>query len=513
MRKLGWELVATGTIVVCYLLANGAILLTRPAILRSTVTEIDSTLARDRSRLDHNLVQWRAQMLEDGRWVATLVGLTMDAQGRTHDTARLHELTIARFPTARVWIFDRRGVVQAQLEPEMPNERHAWLARASLSRDTALMAASEVRGNDLRIAVASPLRAPYGRGLTVVLDLSAATRLAQRLPNLAWAGHAGRTALTFPMARGYVGATWKGDRSDPQIGWPKSGWSLADSSLIVVSGALPDTAPRFELGIARAAARARAESRTAWLYAAAAIVALVLTLGVLLAGRIARGRHLRTAERALAESRLRAAEAETAATRAGLAAVQARLNPHFLSNALHSVAALIPRDPESAEEALDRLGDLFRYSLEQSEKRAVVLENEWRFVQDYLAIEQLRFGSRLAVEMALDPAATACAVPSFVLQPLVENAIRHGVGPRRLGGTLHVSARRTGPRLELYVTDDGVGAEPSAVLASSGTGIRTLRQRLALDPTFAGHVDIDTAPNAGFRVRVTIEVPNDAELD
>jgi hypothetical protein len=191
--------------------------------------------------------------------------------------------------------------------------------------------------------------------------------------------------VTFPWERGYVGATWTGSRTDPQIGWPATGWSLADSSLIVVSGALSDTTPRFELGITRAAARARAESRTAWLHAASAIVALMLTLGVVIVGRAARGRHLRAAERSSAESQLRAARAETAASQAGLAAIQARLNPHFLSNALHSVAALIATDPDAAEEALDRLGDLFRYSLEQSERRSVYLEDEWRFVQDYLA--------------------------------------------------------------------------------------------------------------------------------
>jgi LytS/YehU family sensor histidine kinase len=271
-----------------------------------------------------------------------------------------------------------------------------------------------------------------------------------------------------------------------------------------VSGELPDTTPRFELGIGRDWARSRAESRIAWFYAVTAIVALVAVLGVLLVGRIVRGRHLRATQRSLAESELRAAKAETAATRAGLAAVQARLHPHFLSNALHSVAALIPTDPGAAEDALDRLGDLFRYSLEQSARQSVVLEDEWHFVEDYLAIERMRLGPRLQVEMEIDPAATECEVPSFVLQPLVENAVRHGVGPRRMGGKVHVSARLIGRVLELAVVDDGVGADPSGVRSSSGTGIRTLCQRLSLDPAFAGHLEIDTAPNAGFRARVWV---------
>jgi signal transduction histidine kinase len=236
----------------------------------------------------------------------------------------------------------------------------------------------------------------------------------------------------------------------------------------------------------------------------AALVALALCLVVLLVGRAVRDRRLRAAEQSLAESRLRTAWAETAATRAELAAVQARLNPHFLSNALHSVSALVATDPEAAEESLDRLGDLFRYTLEQSERRVVRLEDEWQFVKDYLAIEQMRLGDRLAVEMTLDPAAAACAVPSFALQPLVENAIRHGIGPRRDGGTVRVSARRDDGRVELLVSDDGLGADPSVVDASGGTGLRTLRQRLALDDTLDGRVEVETAPGAGFRVRVSV---------
>jgi hypothetical protein len=156
MKKPGWELLAIGAILVGYLLANGAILLTRPAIQRSAIADVDSTLARDRLRFDRDLAQWREGMLEDGRWVATLVGLAVDSRGRTHDRARLEALTVARLPTARVRVFDRKGVVQTQLGPDAPNARHARLALASLRRDTTLLAAADVRGRDLRLAVASP---------------------------------------------------------------------------------------------------------------------------------------------------------------------------------------------------------------------------------------------------------------------------------------------------------------------------------------------------------------------
>jgi signal transduction histidine kinase len=510
-----WEFLALGAILAVYIAANAVILAERPAMQRAAETSVDSALAHDRSRLDQDLVQWRARMFDDGRWVATLAGVLLDAHPSSADRepsaaelTRLRELTRAQMPSARVWIINRRGRTTDSMPSDRPTARHARLARLSLERDTTVFAASELHGHDLRLAVASPVR---GRDdLAVVLDLSAAERLGQLMPNLTWEGHAGLAALTFPLDTGFVGTTWTGDSRDPKVDRLKIGWSLADPSLISVSGELPDTTPRFELGIPRAAAIAQAEARAAWLHAIAAIVAFPCCVAVLLAGRAARNTRLRTAEVSLAESQLRTAQAEIAAAHASLAAIQARLNPHFLANALHSVSALIATDPEAAEDALDRLGDLFRYSLEQSERPIVALESEWRFVLDYVAIEQMRLGRRLAVEMELDPATAGIEVPSFALQPLVENAIRHGIGPRRGGGIVRVSARRLGDRLELRVADDGVGVDPAAVAASPGTGLRTLQQRLALDAAFEGRVEIDTAPGAGFRVRVTLTIDRHA---
>jgi histidine kinase/histidine kinase/DNA gyrase B/HSP90-like ATPase len=368
-----------------------------------------------------------------------------------------------------------------------------------------VLGATGLRGSDLRIAVASPVRNASVRGLAVVLDLSAAAELRHRLPNMTWEGHYGRAAVTFPFGDAFVSAMWSGRPNDPEIEWPRQGWALTDSALIVVSGSLPGITPRFELGIPRSAASARVDARAAWLHASAAGAALVLCVIILLAGHLTRDRRLRAAESSLAESRLRTAQAETAATRAELASIQARLNPHFLSNALHSVSALVASDPLAAEEALDRIGDLFRYSLIRSEQHVVRLDDEWRFVQDYLAIEQMRLGSRLTVELALERAAGECDVPSFVLQPLVENAIRHGIGPRTAGGTVRVTGRRVNGRVLLEVCDDGAGARAEGVDASRGTGLRTLRQRLSLDDAFRGVVDVETAPDRGFRVRVTLD--------
>jgi hypothetical protein len=511
-RRPSRELVALAVVLVLYLAANARIVAARPAMMRTAVASVDSTLERDKASLDSELTHWRDDVLDQGRWVATLTGVLLEAGSgaraatlTTQDIARLQELTITRIPGARVWVLDEMGEVKASIGGDPPEARQKWLAREALTGDSSVLGATGLRGTDLRIAVASPVRNGAAHGLVIVLDLSAAAQLRHRLPNMTWEGHYGRAAVTFPFGDAFVSAMWSGRPNDPEIEWPRQGWALTDSALIVVSGALPGITPRFELGIPRSAASARVDSRAAWMHALAAGAALVLCVIILLVGHLTRDRRLRAAESSLAESRLRTAQAETAATRAELASIQARLNPHFLSNALHSVSALVASDPPAAEEALDRIGDLFRYSLIQSERHVVCLDDEWRFVQDYLAIEQMRLGSRLTVELSLERAAGECDVPSFVLQPLVENAIRHGIGPRTTGGTVRVTGRRVNGRVLLEVSDDGAGARAEGIDASAGTGLRTLRQRLSLDDAFRGVVDVETAPDRGFRVRVMLD--------
>ena len=510
--RMSREMLAIVAVLIVYVIANVLISAARPAMMRTAVASVDSALERDKSALDAELTHWRDEVIGEGRWVATLTNVLLDATPATRDAnltmqdvARLQELTVTRIPGARVWVIDQAGGVHATVGGDPPAAREQWLAHESLSGDSSVLGATGLRGADLRIAVASPVRNARAPHLAVVLDMSAAEQLRHRLPNMTWEGHYGRAAVTFPFNAQFVSATWSGKPNDPQIDWPRRGWALTDTALIVVSGALPGVTPRFELGIPRAAARALVHSRVAWMRAIAAGVALVLCVVILLAGHLARDRRLHAAEASLAESRLRTALAETAATRAEMAAIQARLNPHFLSNALHSVSALVASDPLAAEDALDRIGDLFRYSLVQSERHVVCLDDEWRFVQDYLAIEQMRLGARLTVELSLERAAAECDVPLFVLQPLVENAIRHGIGPRTAGGTVRVSARRDNGRVVLEVLDDGEGASPERVEASSGTGLRTLRQRLTLDDAFRGSVDVETALGRGFLVRVSLD--------
>lgn len=171
-----------------------------------------------------------------------------------------------------------------------------------------------------------------------------------------------------------------------------------------------------------------------------------------------------------------AAAARAAADAAQLAALQARLSPHFLFNALNTVASLIRTDPRGAERATEDLANVLRATLERAVERMGTVRDEVAYVRSYLELEQQRFGARLRVEWAIDPAVEDCPLPPLILQPLVENALHHGVAARLEGATIRVTAAESAGTLAISVDDDGPGF-PAA--HEEGTGLGNLRQRLA----------------------------------
>jgi two-component sensor histidine kinase len=180
------------------------------------------------------------------------------------------------------------------------------------------------------------------------------------------------------------------------------------------------------------------------------------------------------------EQSARAARAEVLRATAELAALRSQLNPHFILNTLHTLLGLVRREPALAEQAIERIGDLLRYGLRLHRDGVdeVTLREEWEFVRNYLELEALRLGDRLELRLAADEQAMDCLVPAFVLQPLVENAIRHAIAPRARGGRLEVEARRNGDTLRLLVSDDGPGLSAAALAGGRGLGLRLLRERL-----------------------------------
>ncbi len=228
--------------------------------------------------------------------------------------------------------------------------------------------------------------------------------------------------------------------------------------------------------------------------------------GFFIYGVLAAGSHaIRMASR-LREEEARASRAEALRMRAELAALRGQLNPHFLFNTLHTLTALVSREPDTAEHALERFGDMLRYVLDvkRAAREDVTLAEELRFVRDYLALEQLRLGDRLRVVERIDPEALDCVIPSLTLQPLVENAIKHAVAPRAQGGTIELGASLDGDALALYVGDDGPGAEKSKVDSAAGMGLRAVRQRLETRYGNDAAFSVTTAPREGFVVRASI---------
>lgn len=204
-----------------------------------------------------------------------------------------------------------------------------------------------------------------------------------------------------------------------------------------------------------------------------------------------------------------ARRAEALHARAELQLLRTQLNPHFVLNTLHALLGLVRRDPAMAEAAIERLGGLLQFGMSVDQRRTdkVAFREEWAFVTGYLELERLRLGERLRLELRADPAAMGVSVPPFAIQPLVENAIAHGVAPRAAGGRLEVAARCDNGRLRVEVRDDGPGASEAAILASPRLGLRLLRERLAA--LYPGQATLAFESPQGGGLRVRLELPDE----
>jgi two-component system, LytTR family, sensor kinase len=179
------------------------------------------------------------------------------------------------------------------------------------------------------------------------------------------------------------------------------------------------------------------------------------------------------------ERQLAAAQLETRLAEAQLHALQQQLHPHFLFNTLHTISALMHRDTDAADAMLERLSDLLRLTLDRISVQQVRLKDELDFIEKYLEIERARFRERLQVRVDVAPGILDALVPTLLLQPLVENAVRHGIAPKVGGGTVEIVARREGDRLRLVVRDNGFGLAADTLQAfNTGVGLSNTRSRL-----------------------------------
>ncbi|RME06822.1 MAG: sensor histidine kinase [Deltaproteobacteria bacterium] len=193
-------------------------------------------------------------------------------------------------------------------------------------------------------------------------------------------------------------------------------------------------------------------------------------------------------------------------TKARLNALKNQINPHFLFNTLNTISASIRRDPEQARAVVFQLSLILRSLLERTEAFER-LESEMAFIKSYLAIEEIRFGKeRLRVIFSIDPATLPIEIPSMLLQPIVENALRHGISPKVEAGTIRITTRKLGPHLQIIVEDDGVGIPTARIreVKETGIGLSNIEERLKVLYGEEYKFIIESRPHQGTRVMIVI---------
>jgi len=214
--------------------------------------------------------------------------------------------------------------------------------------------------------------------------------------------------------------------------------------------------------------------------------------------------HAITYARQAREKEVRSAHLEARLMESQLQALQQQLHPHFLFNTLHAISTLVQRDPEKAEGMIERLSELLRLTLRKVGEQEVRLSEELEYLQAYLDIEEVHFGERLRIEYRIDAAALDAMVPTLVLQPLAENAIRHGIETMLRAGVLTIEAQADGDTLWLRVRDNGAGLVKD-VTRREGVGLSNTRSRL--DRLYGEHAALTVRDNPGGGVAVDIYLP------
>jgi LytS/YehU family sensor histidine kinase len=209
-----------------------------------------------------------------------------------------------------------------------------------------------------------------------------------------------------------------------------------------------------------------------------------------------------------ASSQIQLERVEKRLVESRLNALRLQLEPHFLFNALNAISSELTSDPSLAREMIEDLGSLLRRSLECQHSNEITLAQELALLDRYIAIQKLRFENRVQIRIDVDPDVLTALVPSMLLQPIVENAIRHGLEGRMSGGSVDVSARRKGSLLQITVADDGIGLPARWRLeADQGLGLRVTRERLEVLYSAAGDDFFSVSPREGGGTKVVMRIP------
>ena len=212
-------------------------------------------------------------------------------------------------------------------------------------------------------------------------------------------------------------------------------------------------------------------------------------------------------QRKYRNKQLQLAQLKTQLSGAQLNALRLQLQPHFLFNTLNTISSLMEVNTKDAQKIISKLANLLRTVLEKNKRNKTLLREELAFIKSYLDIEQVRFSDRLEIQYDIDPQSLDILVPSLILQPLVENAVKHGFSNRPEAGKIEVTTRKNGSYLELYVKDDGIGTNrPSEMLMTSGIGLKNVQERLEVIYKSDFQMTIESGVQKGFVVRIQIPI-------
>lgn len=203
------------------------------------------------------------------------------------------------------------------------------------------------------------------------------------------------------------------------------------------------------------------------------------------------------------ERQLKTTRLEAQLALAHLDMLKMQLQPHFLFNTLNAISALMHRDVDAADRMISLLSDLLRFSLEKDDRHQVSLQSELEFLNRYLAIEKIRFRDRLTIDVDVDPECMPAQVPRLILQPLVENSIKHGIAMRSAAGRIGIRGRHSGDRLQIQISDDGPGLTGSAI--REGIGLANTRARLEQIYGTDHHFELRNGDTSG--VLAHLEIP------
>jgi len=210
--------------------------------------------------------------------------------------------------------------------------------------------------------------------------------------------------------------------------------------------------------------------------------------------------RLEAAVKKLAEKEVNEQRLLRLKTKAELEALRAKVNPHFLFNTLNSIASLIPVEPKKAEEMVQKLSSLFRYTLEASKHELMKLKEELEVSQEYLEIEKARLGKRLDYSIEMDESLADFLIPGFIIQPLVENSVKHGIAPLKSGGQINIQCTKNTNTCQIEISDNGIGLPSNK--NCNGFGLSGVKERLAL--YYGDKYRFEISNEAGVRIRMLL---------